>query len=76
MHEAVTRRGGDSAVGAAECAASSARPKGAERSSAWPGLAQHVPAEVVAPPALPKLDMQGFECEAPARCENVPPRFA
>lgn len=39
-------------------------------------LADHVPAEIIMPPALLKLDVQGFELQALAGCEDVLARFA
>ncbi|MFZ2628318.1 MAG: FkbM family methyltransferase [Rugosibacter sp.] len=39
-------------------------------------LADHVSAEIIAPPALLKLDVQGFELQALAGCEDVLARFA
>lgn len=39
-------------------------------------LADYVPAEVIVPPALLKLDVQGFELQALAGCEDVLARFA
>ncbi|MCG2634294.1 MAG: FkbM family methyltransferase, partial [Gammaproteobacteria bacterium] len=38
-------------------------------------LADHVPAEVIEPPALLKLDVQGFELQALAGCEDLLERF-
>ena len=39
-------------------------------------LADHVPADVIVAPALLKLDVQGFELQALAGCEDVLARFA
>ena len=39
-------------------------------------LADEVPAEAIVPPALLKLDVQGFELQALAGCEDVLDRFA